>query len=91
MVRRANVYFSLKAIKQLTDKAMASVDAEYWTKCIEHMFKEVHYYMLHDGVGDDENSESVIESDVTETPMIIDVSFIIFQLLGHFVSAFEWI
>ena len=69
---------------------MASIDAEYWIKCIEHMFKEVHYYMLHDRVGveDNENSESVIESEVTETPMIIDVSFIIFQLLGHFVSAF---
>lgn len=48
--------------------------------------------MLHDGVGveDNENSESVIESEVTETPMIIDVSFIIFQLLWLFVSAFEW-
>ena len=62
---------------------MASIDAEYWIKCIEHMFKEVHYYMLHDRVGveDNGNSESVIDSEVTETPMIIDVSFILCQLL----------
>ena len=87
MVRRANVYFSLRAIKQLTDTAMASIDAEYWTKCIEHMFKEVYYYMQHDGVGED-NSESVIESEITETPVIIDVSFVIFHLLRHFLFVF---
>ena len=71
---------------------MASIDAEYWIKCIEHMFKEVHYYMMHDRVGveDNENSETVIEAEVTDTPIIIDVSAIIFHLHGYFVSAFEW-
>ena len=69
---------------------MASIDAEYWIKCIEHMFKEVHYYMIHDRVGVEDNENSVIESELTETPIIIDVSAIIFHLHGHFVSAFEW-
>ena len=50
MVRRANVFFNLKKLYKLTLTAMAAIDSEYWTKCIEHMKKEVHHYMLQDRV-----------------------------------------
>ena len=79
MVRRANTFFTLRHLKKLTDKAMASIDAEYWTKCIEHMKKEVRYYQLHDRVHTDTIDEPVtidpvVIAEPTAHPMIISVN-----------------
>ena len=58
---------------------MASIDAEYWTKCIEHMKKEVRYYQLHDRVHTDTIDEPVtidpvVIAEPTAHPMIISVN-----------------
>ena len=58
---------------------MASIDAEYWTKCIEHMKKEVRYYQLHDRVHSNTVDEPVTIDPVvivepTAHPMIISVN-----------------
>ena len=79
MVRRANIFFTLRHLKKLTDKAMASIDGEYWTKCIEHMKKEARFYQLHDRVRSDTNDELVTIDPVvivepTAHPMIILVN-----------------
>ena len=63
---------------KLTCEAMATIDASYWSKCIDHMYKEVIYYMKHDRQLEDSDSEpepqfplESIESAVA--PMDIDV------------------
>ena len=56
MVRRSNVHFKLTVLKQLTLLAMASIDANYWTKCIQHMFKEIDYYIYYDNIDTGENN-----------------------------------
>ena len=58
---------------------MASIDAEYWTKCIEHMKKECRYYQLHDRVHSATNDELVtidpaVIAEPTAHPMIISVN-----------------
>ena len=35
---------------------MAEVDAEYWQKCIAHQEKEMHNYLVLDGVIEADNS-----------------------------------
>ena len=42
------MHFTLDKVFQLTKAAFAKIDAAYWQKCIEHMWKEVDYYMEHD-------------------------------------------
>ena len=79
MVRRANIFHTLRHLKRLTDRAMASIDADYWTKCIEHMKKECRYYQLHDRVHSDTNNEVVtiqpaVIVEPAAVPMIISVS-----------------
>ena len=76
MVRRANVYCNLKALYKLTIKAMAAIDSEYWTKCIGHMMKEVHYYMLQDRVNAEvpTTMEPAIIVETPADPMFICVS-----------------
>ena len=29
---------------------MADIDGAYWRKCIGHLRKEIHFYMMHDGL-----------------------------------------
>ena len=75
MVRRSNVHFKLTVLKQLTLLAMASIDANYWTKCIQHMFKEIDYYIYYDNIDtDDEVIPPVVINEPEALPMDIDVS-----------------
>ena len=75
MVRRSNVHFKLTVLKQLTLLAMASIDANYWTKCIQHMFKEIDYYIYYDNIDtDDEEIPPVVINEPEALPMDIDVS-----------------
>ena len=74
-VRRANVFRNLQGIYDLTCKAMAAVTAEYWKKCIEHVKKEIFYYMYHDGLldKDDANPNEQIEmAEVPEVPVVAE-------------------
>ena len=77
MVRRANVFFNLKKLYKLTMKAMEAIDSEYWTKCIEHMKKEVHYYMLQDRVNAEvpTTMEPAVIVETPANPMLICVSY----------------
>ena len=77
MVRRANVFFNLKKLYKLTLTAMAAIDSEYWTKCIEHMKKEVHHYMLLDRANAEvpTTMEPAIIVETPANPMIICVSW----------------
>ena len=57
---------------------MASIDASYWSKCIDHMIKEVYYYMKHDRLLEDSDSEpeppfQVESIELAVAPMDIDV------------------
>ena len=46
---------------------MAAIDAEYWDKCVSKVFKEVHQYMIYDGLITE--PEDVIEENlVSEAP-----------------------
>ena len=75
MVRRSNVHFKLTVLKQLTLLAMASIDANYWTKCIQHMFKEIDYYIYYDNIDiDDDVIPPVVINESEVLPMDIDVS-----------------
>ena len=58
-VRRANVYFNLEKLYELTNEAMAEIDSNYWKKCIGHMKKEIHYYMEHDGLHNQVESQEM--------------------------------
>ena len=54
---------------------MAAVTAEYWKKCIEHVKKEIFYYMYHDGLldKDDANTNEQIEmAEVPEVPVVAE-------------------
>ena len=72
---------------------MASIDAEYWTKCIEHMKKEVRYYQLHDRVHTDTIDEPVtidpvVIAEPTAHPMIISVNgYREFSPYANFITA----
>ena len=42
---------------------MAAIDAEYWDKCVSKVFKEVHQYMIYDGLitpPEDEIEENLV-------------------------------
>ena len=53
---------------------MAAIDAEYWDKCVSKVFKEVHQYMIYDGLitppedGIEDNivSEASLPDSITE-------------------------
>ena len=45
-----NIYFTLDMLYKLTLEGIEKIDAEYWTKCVDHMLKEVDYYMQLDGL-----------------------------------------
>ena len=75
MVRRSNVHFKLTVLKQLTLLAMASIDANYWTKCIQHMFKEIDYYIYYDNIEtEDESITPFVVNEPEAMPMDIAVS-----------------
>ena len=59
-VRRANIYFNLEKLRQLTEIAMANITPEYWRKCIAHQEKEIYYYIKVDSEMD----------GVTDTPVV---------------------
>ena len=45
---------------------MAAIDAEYWDKCVSKVMKEVHQYMIYDGLV----TEDVVEDNLaTESPL----------------------
>ena len=49
---------------------MAAIDAEYWDKCVSKVFKEVHQYMIYDGLipADDVIEENLVpEAPVPES------------------------
>ena len=49
---------------------MAAIDAEYWDKCVSKVFKEVHQYMIYDGLipPDDVIEENLVpEAPVPES------------------------
>ena len=70
-VRRANVFRNLQGIYDLTCKAMAAVTAEYWKKCIEHVKKEIAYYMYHDGLVDKDDANA---NEMAEVPVVPEVA-----------------
>ena len=37
-------------LKELTVEAIDRIDADYWGKCVDHMMKELEYYMVLDGL-----------------------------------------
>ena len=49
---------------------MAAIDAEYWDKCVSKVMKEVHQYMIYDGVITPE--EDVIEDDLAPESSLPD-------------------
>ena len=69
-VRRANVFRNLQGIYDLTCKAMAAVTAEYWKKCIEHVKKEIFYYMYHDGLLDKDDANANEQIEMAEVPVV---------------------
>ena len=69
-VRRANVFRNLQGIYDLTCKAMAAVTAEYWKKCIEHVKKEIFYYMYHDGLVDKDDANTNEQTEMAEAPVV---------------------
>ena len=46
---------------------MAAIDAEYWDKCVSKVFKEVHQYMIYDGL-------ITPPEDVIEENLVLEVS-----------------
>ena len=73
-VRRANVFRNLQGIYDLTCKAMAAVTAEYWKKCIEHVKKEILYYMYHDGLLDKNDANTNEQIEMAEVPELPEVA-----------------
>ena len=49
---------------------MAAVTAEYWKKCIEHVKKEINYYMYHDGLVDKDDANANEQSEMAEVPVV---------------------
>ena len=49
---------------------MAAVTAEYWKKCIEHVKKEIAYYMYHDGLVDKDDANANEQIDMAEVPVV---------------------
>ena len=60
MVRRANITFKLKDLNILVCEAMAAITAEYWTKCIGHMQKEVQNYIFYDQIVPENTSLEIV-------------------------------
>ena len=62
---------------------MADIDGAYWRKCIGHLRKEIHFYMMHDGLipKDPGPALPITEPEpFTDDEFIISVSF--FPLLN---------
>ena len=59
---------------------MAAIDAEYWNKVVSKVMKEVHQYMIYDGLipadVDEDNStpESPLDVDIPEDDDIMPSS-----------------
>ena len=71
-VARKNVHFNIKKLKELTVNAMAAIDAEYWNKCVSKVMKEVHQYMIYDGlIPEDVIEESPLDVDIPENDEIV--------------------
>ena len=49
---------------------MAAVTAEYWKKCIEHVKKEINYYMYHDGLVDKDDANANEQIEMAEVPVV---------------------
>ena len=49
---------------------MAAVTAEYWKKCIEHVKKEIFYYMYHDGLLDKDDANTNEQIEMAEVPVV---------------------
>ena len=49
---------------------MAAVTAEYWKKCIEHVKKEIAYYMYHDGLVDKDDANPNEQIEMAEVPVV---------------------
>ena len=79
-VARKNVHFNIKKLKELTVNAMAAIDAEYWNKCVSKVMKEVHQYMIYDGLipedvfEDDSTPESPLDADIPEDDIVPSTS-----------------
>ena len=51
---------------------MAAIDAEYWNKCVSKVMKEVHQYMIYDGlIPEDVIEESPLDVDIPENDEIV--------------------
>ena len=50
---------------------MAAIDAEYWDKCVSKVFKEVHQYMIYDGLVTP--PEDVIEENLAPEASLPDI------------------
>ena len=53
---------------------MAAVTAEYWKKCIEHVKKEISYYMYHDGLLDKNDANTNEQIEMAEVPEVPEVA-----------------
>ena len=51
---------------------MAAVTAEYWKKCIEHVKKEIFYYMHHDGLVDKDDANANEQIEMAEVPEVAE-------------------
>ena len=64
---------------------MADIDGAYWRKCIGHLRKEIHFYMMHDGLIPKDTVQApslpISEPEMsTDDELFISVSF--FPLLN---------
>ena len=50
---------------------MAAIDAEYWDKCVSKVFKEIHQYMIYDGLITP--PEDVIEENLAPEASLSDI------------------
>ena len=73
------MYFNLEKLFELTKQAMADIDSDYWIKCIEHMKKEIHYYMEQDGLLTNQEEIKINEPEFISTMdhLLIPVSLMI--------------
>ena len=53
---------------------MAAVTAEYWKKCIEHVKKEIFYYMYHDGLLEKNDANTNEQIEMAEVPEVPEVA-----------------
>ena len=75
------MFFTLEKVFELTVTAFAAIDASYWKKCINHMFKEVEYYIKYDTEFQDTSNDQqimIVDRCIPVSVRIYKDNFILF-------------